>query len=326
VVEEGRRRVLAAAYETRGTVTAISRSQARRSVRPPRTRARLVALGALTVAIVAGTTIAQNMGGTDGKGNPKPVIPGIPSGPVADAADVLNRAAVAAETDASAPRPDQWIFTEDKQRFPAVGTRVVTPKTPLVNFDSLNWHRVDGKQYAELQKKPFGDGRLRIVDIANGGLAGWKHDYPTLATMPADPNRLADWVLAKDRFEVSADKRASTLSRDYAAILRDGVAPPKAEAVIFRALTLLPGVTLKKDAVDLAGRKAVAVGLVVDNHLQQEILLDHKTYRYLGERTVAIKDQTRQATDGTWTVKKGGVVNLEVRTASGIVDKPGQTS
>lgn len=325
-VEEGRHRLLAAAYDARGTATVMRHSRARRPVRPPRTRARLVALGALTVAIVAGTIISQNVGGTDRRGNPQPVFPGIASGPVANAADVLNRAAAAAETDPGTPRPDQWIFTEDKQRFPAIGTRVITPKTPLVNFDSANWHRVDGKQYAELQKKPFGDGKLRIVDIANGGLAGWKHDYPTLATMPTDPNRLADWVLAKDRFKVSAEKRASTLSEDYAAILRDGVAPPKAEAAIFRALTLLPGVTLKKDTVDLAGRKAVAVGLVRDNYLQQEILLDQKTYRYLGERTIAIKDHTDRGLDGTRTVKKGGVLNLQVRTASGIVDKPGQIS
>jgi hypothetical protein len=109
-------------------------------------------------------------------------------------------------------------------------------------------------------------------------------------------------------------------------ILRNGVAPPKAEAAIFRAIKLLPGVTLNKDAVDLAGRKAVAVGLVMGGYLRQEILLDQKTYRYLGERTVAIKDHTEHATDGTWTTKKGGVINLDVRTASGIVDKPGQVS
>ncbi len=317
VVEEGRKRLLAAAYDARET---------RPSTGPSRTRVRLVALGALTAAIVAGTTIAQNMGGTDGKGNPKPVIPGIPSGAVANAEEVLNRAAAAAETDSSAPRPDQWVFTEDKQRFPATGTRVVTPRTPLVNFNSLNWHRVDGKQYAELQKKPFGDGKLRIVDIAYGGGPGWKHDYPTLAAMPTDPNRLADWVLAKEGHKVSAEERASTLSGLYAVILRNGVAPPKAEAAIFRAIKLLPGVTLNKDAVDLAGRKAVAVGLVMDGYLQQEILLDQKTYRYLGERTIAIKDRTQHATDGAWTTKKGGVINLDVRTASGIVDKPGQVS
>jgi hypothetical protein len=322
VVEEGRQRLLAAAYGTRGTAGGAGRFRARRSARPPRRRVRLVALGALIVALFAGATIAQNVGGTDREGNPKPVIPGIPSGPVANAADVLNRAAAAAETDPSAPRPDQWIFTEDKQRFPAIGTRVITPKTPLVNFDSMTWRRVDGKQYAELQKKPMGDGKLRIVDGS-----GWKHNYATLAAMPTDPSRLADWVLAMDHRRVeSAKERVPTLSMEYAALLRDGAAPPKAEAVIFRAIKLLPGVTLKKNAVDLEGRKAIAVGLVTNNYLQEEILLDRKTYRYLGERTIAIRDHTDRGLDGTRTVEKGGVLNLQVRTASSIVDKPGRTS
>jgi hypothetical protein len=89
--------------------------------------------------------------------------------------------------DPSTPRPDQWIFIEDKQRFPAIGTRVITPETPLVNFDSMTWRRVDGKQYAELQRRPMGDGKLRIVDGS-----GWKQNYATLATMPTDPSRLAD--------------------------------------------------------------------------------------------------------------------------------------
>ncbi|MFB9830863.1 hypothetical protein [Actinoallomurus acaciae] len=95
----------------------------------------------------------------------------------------------------------------------------------------------------------------------------------------------------------SAGERVSALCDEYAALLRDGAAPPRAEAVIFRAITLLPGVTLKKNAVDLEGRKAIA-----------------------------IKDHTGHALDGTWTVKKGGVLNLQVRTASRTVDKPGRTS
>jgi hypothetical protein len=55
--------------------------------RLPRTRVRLLALGALTAAIVIGTTIAQNIGGHDEKGHPRPVIPG----PVANTDEVLNR-------------------------------------------------------------------------------------------------------------------------------------------------------------------------------------------------------------------------------------------
>ena len=179
-----------------------------------------------------------------------------------------------------------------------------------------------------LQKKPIGDGRIRIVDIANRGSAGWKHDYPTLAAMPADQNLVPAWMAARDRTDLTrmtATERATYLARNYSYVLRNGVVPPKAEASIFRAMTRLPGVTLEKDPVDVAGRKAFAVTLIGDGYLRTQILLDRKTYHYLGERSVAIKDHTSHGDDGTFVTKKGGVANLLIRAATEIVDKPGQT-
>ncbi|KAB2340540.1 RNA polymerase sigma factor [Actinomadura rudentiformis] len=62
-----------------------------------------------------------------------------------------------------------------------------------------------------------------------------------------------------------------------------------------------------------------------DRYQRTEIMIDPKTYAYLGERTVAIKNHTSTGTDGTWSVKKGAVLNLETRTASGrFVDRPGE--
>jgi hypothetical protein len=336
-VEEGRLRLLSAARGTGG------RRPLRRPALLPRTRVpsagpggaaghrrrvRLVALGTLTAAVVTGTAIAQNLNGTDPKGNPPPAIPSVPLGPVTNAAETLDRAAVTAEKDPSVPRPDQWIFIEDKARFPAIGTRLVTPKTPLEHHDSMVWYRADGKQYARLVKKPFGDGKIQITDIANGGSAGWKHDYPTLAAMPADQNLVPAWMAARDNTDLTrmtAAERVTYLARNYSSILRNGVVPPKAEASIFRAMTRLPGVTLKKDPVDVAGRKALAVVLVEEGTIQTEILIDRKTYHYLGERSITIKDRVTHGDDGTFVEKKGSVLDLGIRVATGIVDKPGQT-
>jgi len=320
-VEEGRRRLLAAARETGG------HRPLRHLTLPPRTRVRLIALGALTAAVVTGTAMWGYLDDTGGKGSPPPVMPRVQLGPLSDAAETLNRAAATAEKDPSVPRPDQWIFVEDKARFPAIGTRVVTPKTPLENHVSLIWYRVDGKQYAMPVREPLGDGRLQITDIANGGSAGWKHDYPTLAAMPADQNLLPAWMAAKDHTDLNrmtATERAAYLARNYSSILRNGVVPPRAEASIFRAITRLPGVTLRKDPVDVAGRKALAVTLVEEGSIQTEILIDRKTYHYLGERSITVKDRTTHGDDGTFVEKKGSVLNLALRVATGIVDKPGQ--
>jgi hypothetical protein len=299
---------------------------AQRSARRPKTSTRLLAVGALAVTMAVGVTVAQNLGGTDGRGKPRPIVPGIPAGPVANAAELLDRAAAAVETPPStAPRPDQWIFIEHKQFFPAVGTRVNTPGERLVPFVERTWWRADGRQKASTQEGRYGDGKLRIED----GAGGWKHHYPTLAMLPTDPDALRAAVEA-NQFAGSterggtAEQRASLLYDAYSAILRNGVAPPKVEAAIFRAIKTIPGVTLNKNAVDVAGRPAVAVARVDEGYLNKEILLDRTTYRYMGERIIVIKDHTSTGEDGTWREKKGAILNLETRTAWSIVDRPGQ--
>jgi hypothetical protein len=150
-----------------------------------------------------------------------------------------------------------------------------------------------------------------------------------LSTMPTDPARLPAWVREKNlhtSFARTAAERDAELYGQYMAVLRNGMTPPQAEATIFRAIKQIPGVTLGKDMVKVGDRLAVTVALVVEGYEHVEILIDAKTYRYLRERIIAIKDHTSTATDGTRTVKKGAVENLQVRIGYGIVDKPGQTS
>ena len=79
------------------------------------------------------------------------------------------------------------------------------------------------------------------------------------------------------------------------------------------------------DAVDVAGRPAIAVARLLEGYLRTEILLDRKPYQYMGERIIVIKDHISTGTDGTTRMEKGAILNLETRTASGIiVDKPGE--
>lgn len=290
---------------------------------------RLVAVGALAVVAVAGMTVVQNLGGTDERGRPRPIIPGVPTGPVANAAELLNRAANVSAARPFAPRPDQWIYVEYKRRFPAVGTRLKRPGTPLVDFTEQTWWRADGGRSGAEQEGRYGDGKLRIEN----GPAGWKHHYPTLAELPTDPAKLPAAIAAADFPSSREDvnklppaKRAEALYSIYASILQNGVAPPKVEAAIFRAIAQLPGVTreLKRGMKELGGQPVIAVVRVQEGYLHSEILLDPGTYRYLGQRLVAIKDHTDHATDGTWWTKKGAVILLETRSESRIVDKAGQ--
>jgi hypothetical protein len=299
-------------------------STTRRGFRLQRVGLRLVAASGLAVAIAAGTTVAQNLGGTDERGNPRPVVPGIPAVPAANAAQVLDWAATAAEARPYlAPRPDQWIYIEHKGRAMA-RTRAAGPNTPLRDFTQQTWWSADGKQIARMQPGNSGDKNLRIEN----GVAGWKHHYPTLAAMPTDPAALPDFIMARPErgghVESDSERRSAVLYQEYSAILRNGVAPPKVEAAVFRALSALPGVVLKNDAVDVAGRPAISVARVVEGYLHFEILIDRQTSSYLGERVIVIKDHTSTGTDGTLRMEKGAIMSLSTRTASAIVDKPGQ--
>ncbi|GAA0348669.1 CU044_5270 family protein [Actinoallomurus spadix] len=320
-VLEGRRRLLAAAH---GTSPVTAPRPARRLLGLPRMGVRLAAVGALAVTIAAGVTIAQNVGGTDKEGRPRPVLPVIPAGPVANAADLLNRAATAAESRPFAPRPDQWIYVESRQRFPAIGTHVTTPKTRLVNFVERTWWRADGKQIARTQQGAYGDGKLRIET----GNQLWKHNYPALAALPTDPTALDAWVASHvfigGMRPKNAEERAAALYDQYSAVLRNGVAPPKTEAAVYRAIARIPGVTLRKNVVDMAGRPAIAVSRVTEGYLAKEILVDPKTYAYLAERVIVVKDHTLNALDGRSVDKKGAVLNLEMHSIPKVVDRPGQ--
>src|SRR5262245_24999605 len=96
--------------EVRSRVT-LRFDERRPRVRLPRTGVRVVAAGALAVTIAAGVTVAQNLGGVDENGHRRTPLPGLPAGPVASAAELVQRATVRAAAEPSwNPRPDQWTY------------------------------------------------------------------------------------------------------------------------------------------------------------------------------------------------------------------------
>ncbi|MFD0852793.1 hypothetical protein ACFQ07_11185, partial [Actinomadura adrarensis] len=140
----------------------------------------------------------------------------------------------------------------------------------------------------------------------------------------ADPGALLQ-RLYKDMGGLGSttEGRYDTAYSALSAILRNNVLPPKHEAATYRALKMIPGVTLVRKA-DAAGRPAIGLARVAEGWLHQEVLLDPETYTYLGERSIAIKDHRIDGLDLKATIRKGTLQLLEVRLEAGIVDKPGQ--
>ncbi len=97
--------------------------------------------------------------------------------------------------------------------------------------------------------------------------------------------------------------------------------PSRLRATIFRLLPTLHGVTLQRDAIDVTGRKGIGFALVDDWH-RKVIIVDPRSYRFLGSYDLAVRDYHRAGDAGT--VKKGTYVQISAVLDSRIVDKAGR--
>jgi hypothetical protein len=294
--------ILYDAWETPAPPTDEARARARtalleRAAAQPRrapTRRRRVLVPA---ALVAGLALVAVVGLSFDGSRPQPGVP------PATAAVVLERAAHAAQTESfTPPRPDQWVYTED--RIEGGGGRT-------------QWRRADGGGFAIRDE----DGRLHVEQmrprkVPGRPLPGPLENYAALAELPTDPVQLRKW--AYDQTD-SIEGAGSTPDAEVYSILRGllggGAVPPALKAAIFRALKDVPGVTLR--TVEVLGHRVLALQLT-DEWLRQELLLDPQTYAYYGGRSTAVGDPPKQK-GGT----RGQVV-VAVRVSEGIVDEPGQ--
>ncbi|HEX6675144.1 MAG TPA: CU044_5270 family protein [Actinomycetes bacterium] len=292
------------------------RAPARR-LRLPRIGVRRVAVGALALALAAGVTVVENLGGTDPHGRPRSIVPGLSGTQVANAAEALERAAVFAETRAAlTPRPNQWIFTKERVSFLTPG-----PNKGHVNY---GWGRVDGKGTAFLDE----NGKLRFrpaIKPPTGRHARklppepWT--YPALTKLPTDPHALLRWVRKSSG---GSDWAAEAFDQFTAILRRGGLVPPKLEAAVFRAMARLPGVRLSQGPA-VEGHATLAVGRT-NGSLYEGVLLDRKTFAYRGERTKLVKEDVGfERAKGIGPVGHAkGTVWLFERLVTAVVDRPGQ--
>ncbi|WP_433475728.1 CU044_5270 family protein [Spirillospora sp. CA-142024] len=278
---------------------------ARPRLRPPRLAFRIAAVGtAAAIASVAGVTLV----GHDDDGRPRQVIPHL--GSVAQAALVLDRAAAAAKSRPyTAPGPQQWVYTKVRMTAPAVPSGIATGGPYKTRSWEL-WRRLDGKnEYAAYE-----DGKLTKSPGTETAPRVARFD-----PLPTDPHALLRKVGGTP--ESGYEPAFHTL----VTVLAGSVHPPKTEAAIFQAIKLIPGVTATGGTVDAAGRPAITLGLIGrEGWLRDEVLLDLKTYRYLGERSITVQDHAHEGDDGKKTVVKRGTLQfIEVRVAVGIVNEPG---
>jgi hypothetical protein len=288
---------------------------------------RLAVAGALAAAVAIGAAVLPSVSGPGGPGKraPAPIVPGIPA---ASADEALERAALAAErTPHTAPRPDQWIYTYERNNAPE-GRRAGTDG-PLRHVHE-RWRSVDGTREARIEngrmriiktpRTPAKRGRQEIPLLARG------EDYETLSRLPTDPDALLRMAYrmfpANQRLPQTPDDSVYTL---FTHILARGALPPRLEAAIFRAMKKIPGVTLDRNAVDVLGRPAVALGQTGSaGWMFEQTLLDRESYKYLGERSLIVKTVRTDKLGPGHEVARKGTELLFVRIKTAVVDRAGQ--
>ncbi|TDD88726.1 CU044_5270 family protein [Actinomadura rubrisoli] len=277
----------------------------------PRARRRRLAVGVLSASVAATAVAAGAIVAVDGGDGPKAVpLVAFEGGAPKNAVALLDRVSLAAERKpAVAVGDDQFIYTRTKGIYTAIGKepgrKKTTQRTPVVD---------------EVWTSPLATGVEGMIRKNGGKPTGISGDnvfsYKRLLTFPTDPAAILQRIYKEHKGQKGYDQSKEGLAFDEIGLLVNGnLVPPRLAAAFYRAAAKIPGVVMVPDAVDAAGRHGVAVARV-QGPVRSEWIFDKKTFAYLGERSVLVKDGDQG--------KKGTVLSHSALLAIGVVDKRGQ--
>lgn len=296
-------------------------AEARSADASPRGRARLrrrVVLAAGLAVAVTGGAIAVEVAGGDG---PASVVP------VANAAQVLNRAAdTAAAEKWTAPRPGQYVVVQVRQAGGVMVRGVHGPELwPQKPLDHIMYYEAAGPGAAAVERlvgpRPSPGHRPSAPSVTCPLSLPIKNaSYAAMLTWPTDPTALRAFLLRNAPGSwwgpgIGTDRR---LWETAQILVSTRPVPPQLRAALFRVLAGVPGVRVVPGGVDGPERHAIAVtrryatGDVPVAQEQDELVFDSTTYRFLGLRGVtAARTGTYPAGTplGSQTLIKIGVVN-----------------
>ncbi|WP_067488977.1 CU044_5270 family protein [Actinomadura hibisca] len=242
-----------------------------------RTRRRFLVAGALTAVAAAGVVAvpAMDLSGPGTPGKPaKPLV----LGPVASAASLADNAArTAVAQGPDVMRPGQWGYVKTVLASSSKGVGGSLNGPPDGRMTTEEWRKADGSKVAR-----YFEGRLEVT----GGFGAYA--YPELVKLPTDPQAMLAEVrrrVAAEGAPVAADERAF---QTIEIMMRDVPLPLKTRAALYGALAKQPGVRFEARAADILGRRGVTL-YRIDGHIRSEIMVDPKTYAYLGFRFVVVK-------------------------------------
>ena len=294
--------------------------------------------GVAAAAITAGVIVVSHGPSTPALPSARASHPGVvPSfglaGTAAQLVDYATRAAAARPP--FNPGPHEWIYTDVLQATSSAGGGGALAGPPDGRAEQKVWVRVDYQKTAYIK-----DGRLVIEasDVprsAKTGRAvepvpfGWPSvSYAYLNSLPTNPAQLTAVIrhnLTSQPNPIGADGTGNVgVFNAVQTLMQNVVLPPRLLAALYGVLASDPGVRFDRSVTDLDGRTGVGFSTVQEGYLKEQIVVNPKTYAYMGYIDITVRAHTSTGLDGTEHFRNGQVLGWQAMLASGIVAKAGQ--
>ncbi|MET8153212.1 hypothetical protein ACIBSW_18480 [Actinoplanes sp. NPDC049668] len=231
------------------------------------------------------------------------------------AAQYLENAAWSAERQTWAdPDPKQFMYVETSELRNPRGYENRYPNGSLVpgkaKYRKVQvWTRVDGQIQGTMRK-----GGIEVFEQNKDGVVFSHLDWSHVVALTTP-----------DKVRTFAEHPKGPIWVEPSALIGQYVVPPAVQAAIFRYLAQEPGMKVNLDAVNIDGRPAIGMGRILEGYLSQELLFDKETYRLIGERLIAVRDEVKDFDDGTAVTRKGDVLRQVIYNKMIIVDALGDT-
>jgi hypothetical protein len=316
------------------------RAAAPRMASPRRRRWILAApaAGVAAAAIIAAGVVVLHGSSAPGKpsaGGVHPAAAGSfgPAGTAAQLVDYATRAAAARPP--FNPGPHEWIYTDVLQATSSAGGGGYLAGPPDGRAEQKSWVRVDYQKTASYKNGKLVIQASDVPRSAKTGKAvvpvpfGWPSaSYKYLNSLPTNPARLTAVIrhnLATMPNPIGAEGTGNLgVFNAVQTLMQNVVLPPRLLAALYGVLASDPGVHFDRSVQDLDGRTGVGFSTVQEGYLKEQIVVNPKTYAYMGYVDVTVRAHTSTALDGTAHFHKGQVLGWQAMLASGIVAKAGQ--
>jgi hypothetical protein len=298
-----------------------------------------VVAGALAAAAaVAAAAVVIVVRGQPAHDRPFAIAPpptAVPApGPAATAAQLVayaTRAAAAAP--AFNPKPSDWVYTKTLNATSSAGEGGMLFGPPDGKAVDQSWVRVDGRQQADLE-----NGKLVVSPLLPSAAdaptpGGWPNvSYSYLDSLPSDPAKLRavieSGLKAQNYVVGSGNIGVFNAIQD---LMENVTLPARLRASLYAVLARDPAVHFDPQVSDFAGQTGVAFYTYQESYLKVEIVINPKTYAYMGDRYTAYRAHTLPAAvnngvaSGPYTHLKAGQITGESAVLeSGIVTRAGQ--